>query len=152
MGRSGGLAFGFNPRSIRLDASWGSHGFLGADLFSIELGLTLRFVNIYGPCQQRENYWRQLLRCNLFSLDHIIIGGDLNFSLGFSESWGSSAQIDPITEFMRRLLEQYDLIEIPQRKPHPTWRNRRIGSATLARRLDRFLMKGPLIHHLHSYK
>jgi len=152
MGRSGGLAFGYNPRTIRLDSSWGGHGFLGANIFSIELGLSLRIVNIYGPCQQREDYWRHLLSCNLLSLEHIIIGGDLNFSLGFRESWGSSAQIDPITDFMSRLLEQHDLIDIPLQKPHPTWRNRRTGSVALARRLDRFLMKGPLIHRLHSFK
>eukprot|EP00253_Pinus_taeda_P015017 PITA_15017 len=37
-------------------------------------------------------------------------------------------------------------------KPLPTWRNRRVGEAALARRLDRFLMKGPLLQHLHHYK
>eukprot|EP00253_Pinus_taeda_P035296 PITA_35296 len=52
---------------------------------------------------------------------------------------------------MSRLLAQHDLIDIPLQKPHPTWRNR-TGSAALARRLDKFLMKGPLIHRLHSYK
>lgn len=150
MGRSGGLALGYDPRSIRLDSSWGGHGYLGADIFSIELGLSLRIVNIYGPCHQRENFWSHLLSCNLLSLDHTIIGGDLNFSLGYSESWGSSAQIDPITDFMRRLLEQHDFIDIPLQKPQPTWRNRRIGLATLARILDRFLLKGPLVHQLHS--
>jgi len=152
MGRSGGLAFGFNPSTIRLVSSWGGHGFLGADIISIEIGLPLRIINIYGPCHQRENFWRKLLSCNILSLDNIIIGGDLNFSLGFSESWGASAQIDPITDYMRRLLEQQDFIDIPIQKPHPTWRNRRTGAAALARRLDRFLMKGPLIHRLHTYK
>eukprot|EP00253_Pinus_taeda_P025948 PITA_25948 len=37
-------------------------------------------------------------------------------------------------------------------KPLPTWRNRRVDKAALARRLDRFLMKVPLMQHLHHYK
>lgn len=151
-GRSGGLAIGYNPKSIRLDSSWGGHGFMGADIFSIDLGLTLRIVNIYGPYHQRENFWSHLLGCNLLTLDRIILGGDMNFSLGFRESWGSTAQVDPITNFIKSLLEQHDFIGIPMHKPLPTWRNRRVGTATLARRLDRFLMRGPLIQQLHFYK
>eukprot|EP00253_Pinus_taeda_P008490 PITA_08490 len=53
---------------------------------------------------------------------------------------------------MRNILDQKDLIDVPMQKPQPTWRNRRVGSAALARRLDRFLMKGPLIQQLHHYK
>eukprot|EP00253_Pinus_taeda_P034418 PITA_34418 len=34
----------------------------------------------------------------------------------------------------------------------PTWRNRRIGEATLARKLDRFIMKGTMFQQLHLYK
>lgn len=152
LGRSGGLVIGYNPKSIKLDSSWGGHGFMGAAIFSIDLGLTLRIINIYGPCHQRENFWSHLLDCNLMSLDRIILGGDMNFSLGFSESWGLMAQTDPITNFIKSLLEQHDFIDIPMQKPLPTWRNRRVGTAALARRLDRFLMRGPLIQQLHFYK
>eukprot|EP00253_Pinus_taeda_P006660 PITA_06660 len=125
---------------------------MGADIFSIDLGLTLRIVNIYGPCHQRENFWSHLLDCNLMTLDRIILGGDMNFSLGFGESWGSMAQADPTTNFIKSLLEQHDFIDIPMQKPLPTWRNKRVGTAALARRLDRFLMRGPLIQQLHFYK
>jgi len=51
MGRSGGLAIGYNPKTIRVNVSWEGHGFLGFDLFLVELGTNLWFVNIYGPCQ-----------------------------------------------------------------------------------------------------
>eukprot|EP00253_Pinus_taeda_P020757 PITA_20757 len=34
----------------------------------------------------------------------------------------------------------------------PTWRNRRVGDAALARRLDRFIMKDTLLQRLHHYK
>eukprot|EP00253_Pinus_taeda_P003595 PITA_03595 len=62
------------------------------------------------------------------------------------------AQVDSITGYMTDLLERHNLIDVPMHKPLPTWRNRRIGVAALARRLDRFIMKGPLIQQLHFYK
>eukprot|EP00253_Pinus_taeda_P016805 PITA_16805 len=152
MGRSGGLSIGYNPNTIKVNASWGGHGFLGLDLFLVELDTNLWIVNIYGPCQQREHFWKHLLGLSIFSSDHIIIGGDLNFSLGYGESWGSMAQVDSISRFMTDLLEWSNLMDVPMNKPLPTWRNRRVGEATLARRLDRFIMKGPLIQQLHHYK
>eukprot|EP00253_Pinus_taeda_P026822 PITA_26822 len=152
MGRSGGLALGYNPTSIKLESSWGGQGFLGADIYCSDLGSPLRIVNIYGTCHHREIFWRNLLSRNLLSIDHTIIGGDLNFSIGYSESWGGAAQIDPITDYISGLLEHHDFIDIPVQKPQPTWRNRRTGDVALARRLDRFLMKGPLIHRLQSFK
>eukprot|EP00253_Pinus_taeda_P032140 PITA_32140 len=152
VGRSGGLAFGYNPTTIKLDSSWGGQGFLGADILCSELGSPLRIVNIYGPCHHRDPFWRNLLSKNLLASDSTIIGGDLNFSIGFFESWGAAAQRDPISDYISGLLEQHDFIDIPVQKKQPTWRNRRTGHAALARRLDRFLMKGPLVHRLQSFK
>eukprot|EP00253_Pinus_taeda_P035172 PITA_35172 len=53
---------------------------------------------------------------------------------------------------MTDLLERHDLIDVPMIKILPTWRNRRIGEAALARRLDRFIMKGTMFRQLHLYK
>lgn len=130
----------------------GGPGFLGLDLFSADLGTNLRVINIYGPCHQRESFWNRLLSLHILSAENTIIGGDLNFSLGYSESWGSSTQIDPITGYMTDLLERHDLIDVPMIKILPTWRNRRIGEAALARRLDRFIMKGSMFRQIHLYK
>jgi len=91
VGRSGGLAIGYNPRTIRVDASRGHFGFMGIDIFSAELSKYLRVINVYGPCHQREHFYQHFLTLYILALGHIIIGGDLNFSLGFKESWGSSA-------------------------------------------------------------
>ena len=120
LGRSRGLAIGYNPKSIRVDASWGGSGFMGIDFFSAELSKTLRIVNVYGPCQQREHFWHHLLNLSLLAPNHIIIGGDLNFSLGFSESWGSSAPVDAIRGHMKNLLDHTNFIDIPMHKPLPT--------------------------------
>eukprot|EP00253_Pinus_taeda_P014598 PITA_14598 len=122
------------------------------DLFSADLGMDLRIVNIYAPCSQREAFWQHILQLPLLNEDHVIIGGDLNFSLGFRESWGANAQIDPISNFMINQLEQSKFIDVPMQRPLPTWRNRRVGDAALARRLDRFLLKEPLTQHAHLFR
>eukprot|EP00253_Pinus_taeda_P030670 PITA_30670 len=114
--------------------------------------MDLRIINVHAPCAQREVFWQHILHLSLLNEDNVIIGGDLNFSLGFRESWGSDAQIDPITDFMSNLLEQSNFIDIPMQRLLPTWRNRRVGEAALARRLDRFLLKGTFIQHLHLYR
>eukprot|EP00253_Pinus_taeda_P027374 PITA_27374 len=114
--------------------------------------MAFRIVNVYGPCQHREPLWNRLLNLSLLNASHTILGGDLNFSLGFRESWGSMAQVDSITDFMRNSLEQADFVDVPMHQPMPTWRNRRVGEAALARRLDRFLLKGPLIQELQHFK
>eukprot|EP00253_Pinus_taeda_P012292 PITA_12292 len=152
LGEIGRLAIGINHRTIRLDSSWGGQGFLGVDIFSADLGVAFRIVNIYGPCQHREPFWNRLLNLSLMTASHTILGGDLNFSLGFRESWGSMAQVDSITYFMRNALEQADFVDVPMHQPMPTWCNRRVGEAALAHRLDRFLLKGPLIQELHHFK
>lgn len=62
------------------------------------------------------------------------------------------AQVDSILWFMTDFLARFNLMDVPINKPLPTWRNRRVGEVSLARRLDKFIMKGPLIQQLHHYK
>lgn len=56
--RSSSLAIGVNPRSIRIDATWGGTGYLGLDFFSADLGMNLRIVNVYAACNHREQFWQ----------------------------------------------------------------------------------------------
>lgn len=74
-------------------------------IFSSELGMDLRLINADGPCQNREAFWNRLLNLSLIAPDNLIIGDDLNFCLGFGESWGTNAQVDPLSETMEMLLE-----------------------------------------------
>lgn len=104
-GRSGGMAIEYNPHSIKSLATWGGKGFLGMDLYFAESGKELRILNVYAPCQGREALWYHLSKLFLTSVDNLILGGDLNFSIGYSESWGSAAQIDPLLEVMETLLD-----------------------------------------------
>jgi len=55
--------------------------------------------------------------------ENLIIGGDLNFSLGIVESWGHRAQSDVLTSFFEKMLDDNDLISIDYARKMPTWRN-----------------------------
>eukprot|EP00253_Pinus_taeda_P030204 PITA_30204 len=89
-----------------------------------------------------------LLESEILSADNILLGGDLNFSLGFCESWGHHAQIDPLSDTLTSLLEDHNWIDIPSARLQYTWTNNRNGEQSLARRLDRFLVKEPLYNVL----
>lgn len=52
----GGIALGYYPCSINLMGTWGSIGFIKADIYSTELGNEIRMINIYGPCHHREDF------------------------------------------------------------------------------------------------
>lgn len=71
--------------------------------------------------------------------------GDLNFSIGHSESWGQHAQLDPFSTYFENLLDSHNLMDISSAKIFPTWRNNRVEEDDLARRVDRFLIKEGLL-------
>jgi len=143
-GRSGGLAIGINNRALRIKNTWGGKGFIGIDAYVLSMKLDLRLINVYGPCLDREAYWNTLLDSVLFQQDNIILGGDLNFTMGFCESWGHAAQVDPFSETISTLLNEHHWIDMPMAKLQHTWSNNRSGDQSLARRLDRFLIKESL--------
>lgn len=80
-GHSGGIAAGFKNSTINLKNIWGGGGFLGADIYSKDLEEELRIINVYGPCH--NSFGRRLLSSPLLLNDNVILGRDLNFSLGF---------------------------------------------------------------------
>jgi len=61
-----------------------------------------------------------LFNSTLLQQDNIILGEDLNFSLGYAESWGNQAQVDALTIFFENLLETHIFIDIPSAKMQPT--------------------------------
>lgn len=120
-GRPRGCAIGFNNRTINIENIWGSEGVLGAGVTYIELDAPLHLINIYGPCHNRVGFWDKLTTSYFMDKDNIIIGGDLNLSLAHVESWGSRAQIDPMTEYFELLLDSKNLLNIDTAKIQPTW-------------------------------
>jgi hypothetical protein len=91
--------------------------------------MTLKILNVYGPHTYMIPFWNSLFSKELLKSKNLIIGGDLNFSLGEVESWGPSAHPDPQTTFFSHLLASNGFIDITPVKLLPTWRNLRVGEA-----------------------
>jgi len=144
-GRSGGIATGWNPRTVKIVNVWGMDSVLGCSLFSSDIGEEITLLNIYGPYQDRVPFWEKIFNLDLLKNDSVIIGGDLNFSLGHSEIWGPQARVDNLTDFFTQNLMNLNLIDIDPIKVKPTWRNMRSGNSRVAKRLDRFLVADSLV-------
>lgn len=90
-GRFGGLATRFKEGRLKVLNNWGLDHSLGVEVYSLELCTNLLFLNIYGPCQDRVPYWNNVFSKSFMENTNLLIGGDLYFSLGISETWGPSA-------------------------------------------------------------
>ena len=84
-GKSRGLLLGWKTRFFHLLNAWGVGSGLRASLSSIELNLDVCLANIYGPYCDREVFWKNLLEMDCLKCEKLILGGDLNFSMGLSE-------------------------------------------------------------------
>ena len=77
--------------------------------------------------------------------EKLILGGDLNFSMGLSEIWCSRARLDSLSEIFTKSLETFGLVNIVPSVMLPTWTNRRVGAESICKRLDRFLVSADLL-------
>jgi exonuclease III len=118
-GRSGGLATGWRTRSIKLLNSWALNSCLGVDIFVEGLGKGIQILNIYGPYLERTPFWESIFKLKLLKADNLILGGDLNFSLGAAEVWGPSARPDQLSALFTHLLSANGLLDIAPRKLNP---------------------------------
>lgn len=104
---------------------------MGFDINTHSSGRDIRLINVYGPCTDRASFWNTFLGTELLQADNIILGGDLNFSLGYSESWGHCAQVDPLIDTIANLLEDHHWVDIPSAKLQYTWSKKQVwGSRT----------------------
>ena len=120
-GRSGGCALGINNKTIRVLNWWGRVGAIGAEVITRELDLPISLINVYGPCLHKETFWDSLLSCTLLQQNNIVLGDDMNFSIGISESWGPQAIPDPLSDYFANQLELAGLLDIEMPKKTPTW-------------------------------
>jgi len=72
--------------------------------------------------------------------NNLILGGDLNFSLGASEVWGHRASPDSLINLFLNFLDQVGLVDVETKKPTPTWCKRRVGVDHVAKHLNKFLL------------
>ena len=63
----------------------------------------------------------------------IIVGGDLNFSIGLSEIWGDRARSDCLFDFFSKILDYHGLVDIEPSVVLPTWNNRRVGCENICK-------------------
>eukprot|EP00253_Pinus_taeda_P029977 PITA_29977 len=151
-GHSGGLAIGYREGRIKCINLWGTKHVMGMEVISPDFSSPFLIVNIYGPCQGREFFWTDLLEKSLMNSSLMIVGGDLNFSMGRAEAWGPSAREDPLSDFFHKALLDKNLIDPSPIKLKPTWRNRRSGEDRIAKRLDCFLLSEGLISKIPLFR
>jgi len=56
--------------------------------YGIEHGMGITFINIYGPCQDKEPFWSSQFANSFMKKPNMVIRGDLYFSLEASKVWG----------------------------------------------------------------
>ena len=95
----GGLLLGLKVICFHFLNSWVVVSGLGVSIYSIELKFPFWFINIYDPYLEREGLLNNILSKYCIDKSNIILGGDLNFSLGFSKIWGSQDRVDNNFDF-----------------------------------------------------
>ena len=149
-GKSRGLLLGWRMRPFHLINAWDFGSSLCALLHSVELKMTIVCINFYGPYVDREFFWINLFKMECLLSSKLILGGDLNFSVGLSEIWGDKARVDNLSDFFIRQMEDASLVDIAPTILLPTWNNQRVGCENIYKRLARFLLSsGFLDLHLH---
>lgn len=119
-GRLGGCILGIKNRTTQMINCCSRSGVLGMDINYGNDVLPYSLINVYGPCTNREDFWLALLNFSLINNPYTIMGGDFNFSLGISESWGENAVLDPLAAFFSYALEAANLIDLQLTKIQPT--------------------------------
>jgi hypothetical protein len=102
----------------------------------------IAFLNVYGPCLDRLQFWSRLAASGILSIPNLILGGDLNITLTADELWGGITAPASGGVFYINLFSSFNLFDILPNCIVPTWRNGRSGVEAIARRLDRFLISG----------
>jgi hypothetical protein len=123
-----------------LQNSWGFEYGLGVNVCSEDLGMELLVINFYGPYQDQALFWESLLNKSFMNFESLILGGDLNFSVGVIEVWGPKPRIDPLLDFLIHILGDKGMSDAFTVKLNPTWRNKRIAKDRIEKKIDCFLV------------
>jgi hypothetical protein len=81
----------------------------------------------------------------LLDLENLIIAGDVNFTTSIGEVWGASSTQDILEDHFTTLFLAHDLVDYAPDILAPTWHNGRVGSYSISKRLDRFLISEHLV-------
>jgi exonuclease III len=139
LGHSGGMLVAWDPCFFDLSPYLTCGGLLLVGR-CLATNQELAFINVYGPCISKLQFWSSLANSGILSIPNLILGGDLNITLSADEHWGGNPTPGPSNAFFRDLFSAFNLIDILPSRLLPTWRNGRSGNNAIARRLDRFLV------------
>jgi hypothetical protein len=77
--------------------------------------------------------------------NNIILGEDLNFTIGASQVWGTNESVDPLGGLFSHLFMERGLIDLAPTQLKHTWRNKQSGDDRIEKRIDRFLVSKDLL-------
>jgi hypothetical protein len=126
-GSSGGLLVAWDPGFFDLVPSLTCGGILLLGR-CLATNKDIAFLNVYGPCQNKFQFWSVLADSGILSIPNLILGGDLNITLSADERWGGTSSSGPREVFFRNIFQSRNLVDILPRKIAPTWRNGRTGA------------------------
>ena len=118
--REGGLLLGWRNRHFLFLNAWAMGSGLCVLLYSSELKLALCCVNVHGPYVDRERFWINLFKTDCLKSSKLILGGDLNFSIGFSKIWGVKAKVDILSYFFIRQMDGFGFVDLVMSAILPT--------------------------------
>jgi len=113
-------------------------------IFLPALKETVHLLNIYGPYLNKKPFWETLIK-KLFFNELLILGGDLNLSLGPSEVWGDGVRPDPLADYFDKKIAEANLTEQDPLFLKPTWKNNKIRSDGVEKGIDLFLINYSLM-------
>ena len=148
-GRSSRLAIGWNTRIARVLNVWGMDSVLGMTFKALEHVDIFSVINIYGLYLNRIPFRDKIFSNTLLRGDMMIIGGDLNFSLGWAEVWGPHARTDLLSDYFTRNLVERNWLDVEPCVLKPVWKNNRCREGRVAKRLDRFLVTKKIVDNHH---
>ena len=119
-GWSRGLVVGWRDGRLKVLNTWGMYQAIGLEVYSTDLYSSIPILNVYGPYIDKVPFWNSLLSKSQLGHSNLLVSGDLNFSLGLSEAWGLSSQVDPLTNFFLHKLASLGLEDVDPIKPRPT--------------------------------
>lgn len=137
VGLSGGTLVSSNPDMAKMQV-YNTCARVMLEGFMKGFSYQVRIFNIYGPYCRRVEFWDRVKTFGILSSDHTIIAGDLNFTISEGEVWGCGKSVDPLADYIVNLFEEVNPIDVKPAILSPTWSNRHIGSAGIAKRLDHF--------------
>lgn len=90
-------------------------------------------------------FWEGLCAQGVMNKGNIILGGDLNFTIGGEDILGNATHKDPLSDFFKIKIYEARLVDIESIELIPTWRNMRVGEEILTKRLDKIIISNAIV-------